>query len=1099
MCSRIRLLLFLSLALLLTLGLPTLGLGPRAARAEEDGDEPELPQEVPVAVSAEVDAADAADLGRYRLTLVFLPEEDVDRAYRIEVRLVARGSELLRLDHSPEPATPKWRKGQEVRYEIPVPVPFEAGLEAGQSMAILVGFYDPEQKKTLPPREADRLRENRVLVAEVRIPELGPTDDEATILRIVGRACALADEGRKPDAWKALERGLRRAAEDVTKERFRDAILDLGHFPPAPPSLLEKQIVEQRIPAELHRHLRKMSGRYYDRGHSIAALRILETIGGALAEQTDAAVIGALAEAERAQKDIQEIRLRLLARIDDEDKAKAEKTIRRLGPTASLLKKAEAWFKEKHYARARVLLRSLSTGSNRELANEARRRLDELEATWLAETPTEDAKLVDEALHHPAFERLATVATHNFLYIGPRTLVENIPKPSRLRFDLAYVFLTDLFGRLPNPGGDRITVFFKELWDFGGGQAGGRTIDIGRADHERRGYRVDTGLLYHELTHCVDDTLPIFAGWREGLANVGAAYSFEALGQKSDELHAFERNLRAFEQDYLGRDLEYWRIPGYGPSAGFFLHFVETYSRTPTGHDWKPYRRFFRDYRSAPVHDGREPYVARAFAWFLVQAFGQLAFDDLIRFRLPLVESDREAIQLEVESFARGEYRVARMAEELAFYSNSPLPRDLLVRRMVGYARGGRAADARELGLRRLGILYDWRVIGPFREKGADPRVQIFPPEREIDFAKEYPGDFNVCKWRVAGDGPVVTVTPTGWVSFNFSYQDNTATYAWTQVTVDEALDVHAHVRADDDFVLFVNGRLQDGYVNRGRNGSDWLWWRGPAEKVPDAMRLAVHLEAGKNTIVLKVKNRRGPAGFVFALSRPDGGPVADLATDVEPPATKRPLPPLPKTAWKTVTRHVFRSKSFASKLDVVVGAFKVVNRRLVGQSKGKGVGWRKYTVRPGFPKDAPSNLAWFPAKQTADLDDFRLTLELASKGGTAPKIAVTFQGEGGDDGLSGWTVIVHRGGKGKVQARVERYDRVVYQVPPQGAGADEVQALVLTCRNRRLSVSLGSTSLFDGVPITPIPGRHRIGFSTFGADPGLVSFRLETPEAPRR
>ena len=261
----------LGLLLLLAL-LALLPVGPGAARAEE-AEEPELPQEVPVAVTAEVDAADAADLGRYRLTLVFVPEEDLDRAYRIEVRLTARGRELLELDHSPEPATPTWRKGREVRYEIPVPIPFEAGLEAGQSMSILVGFYDPEQEKTIPPREAERMLGGRVLVAEVVIPELGPTDDEATILKILERARALAEEGRRPDAWKALERGLRRAAEDATKARFRDAILDLGHFPPAPPSLLEQQIVDQRITAELHRHLRMMAGRYYDRGNSIAALR----------------------------------------------------------------------------------------------------------------------------------------------------------------------------------------------------------------------------------------------------------------------------------------------------------------------------------------------------------------------------------------------------------------------------------------------------------------------------------------------------------------------------------------------------------------------------------------------------------------------------------------------------------------------------------------------------------------------------------------------------------------------------------------------------------------------------------------------------------
>ena len=82
--------------------------------------------------------------------------------------------------------------------------------------------------------------------------------------------------------------------------------------------------------------------------------------------------------------------------------------------------------------------------------------------------------------------------------------------------DLDYVFQTDLFGRVPNPGGDRVTVFFKELWDFGGGVGGGKTIDIGKADPGQRGYRVDVGLLYHELTHCIDDTDPIFEGFREG-------------------------------------------------------------------------------------------------------------------------------------------------------------------------------------------------------------------------------------------------------------------------------------------------------------------------------------------------------------------------------------------------------------------------------------------------------------------------------------------------------------------------------------------------------------------------------------------------------
>lgn len=1078
-------------ALLLLLAL---GAAPWTRRPAHADEESEVPSDVPVTIEARVDARDAADLGRWRLTLVFQPLADIDRAYRIELRLLHGNREVLALDHSPDPPTPRWRRGEIVTYEIPVPMPFEAGLQTGDRLDVRVGFFDPEVKQTIPPRTDRALPGNRQKVAELTVPDLGPTDGEERIGRILEHARALAEEGRKADAWKTLERGIRRAEEDATKARFRDAILALGHFEPAPPSLLEREIVRSRIARELRRHLRRMAGRYYDQGKLYAALRILEAIGGTLAEEANAAVIGALAQAQRAEKDIQQIHVRLLARITEDDKEKARREIRRLGLSRALLAKANEWFKAKHYGRARFLLRDLSLVSERDLATDARTRLDALEEAWLEETPPDEADLVEEALNHPAFDRLATVATHNFIYIGPKVLVENIPPMSRLRFDLAYVFLTDLFGRVPNPGGDRITVFFKELWDFGGGQAGGKTIDIGRADPEQRGYRVDTGLLYHELTHCVDDTSPILAGWREGLANMGAAYTFEALGQAGDDLHAFNANLNAFLEDYLDRDLAYWRIPGYGPSAGFFLYFVEEYTRTERGHDWKPYRKFFREYRKSPMRDGREPCVIRAFAWYLIRAFGPKAFDDLLRFRLPLVESDRDAIGLEVRAFSRGEYHIARLADEFGFYPNSPLPRDLLARQLLGAnRRGGRPEEVKRIGREKLGILYDWRVIGPFRSKGADPWACVFPPEREIDFAREYADDFNVCKWRLAGEGPVVTVSPMGWVSFNFSYQDDTATYALTHVTVDEDQEVHVHIRADDDFTLFVNDRLVNGYRNRGSNGSDWLWWRGPAQRVPDAMRLPIRLHAGRNKLLLKVKNRVGGAGFILALSRPDGGPIMNLATDVDPSSEESTSARRPaRASWKTVLRHVFRTKSFSSKLETAVGSFRIVNRRLIGQSTDGRVAWRKYTVRPGFPKDSPSNLVWIRAKHTEDVSDFRLTLDLAPRNGGVPKIAVTFQGEGGDDGLSGWTLIVHPRGEGLLGARLERYDRLVCQTKPLDAPGGEIQPLVLTYRDRRLTVTLGDLVLFEDVPITPIPGRHRIGFATFGPSPGLAELRLE-------
>lgn len=180
----------------------------------------------------------------------------------------------------------------------------------------------------------------------------------------------------------------------------------------------------------------------------------------------------------------------------------------------------------------------------------------------------------------------------------------------------------------------------------------------------------------------------------------------------------------------------------------------------------------------------------------------------------------------------------------------------------------------------------------------------------------------------------------------------------------------------------------------------------------------------------------------------------------------------------------------------MTVGKFKVANQRLFGEATDKRVQWRKYTVRPGFPADAPSNLLWVREKTTEDLGDFRLRLGLVPPKDKAPKIAVTFQGEGGTDGLSGWTLLVHPEDGGKVAARLERYEVLAYQtvplpVPEAQRSAEEV-SLVLTYEDRRLTVALGEVVLLRAVSIDPIPGRHRVGLATWGPEPAITSFELE-------
>ena len=1071
--GRIRLSLFLATALALLFGVP-------AANAQE--------AEIDVRVKATIDDRDVALTGQFKLKLEHTPNQDVGGAFSVQIVLAAWARRVLTVSHAPPKPTLSWKMGLPVAYEVPVPFPFDADLSGADFLDIRLGFVEAATGRVTAPANCVELSEGLGVVARIEVPRTTASTDEA-----LAAAEAMVKEGRRDDAWAALQLGLRRADGDPAKLRFRDAMSKLGASAP-PLSIEEEQIVAQRIDDEKRRCLRIDAGRFFDRRKYHAALRVLDAIGGKLEEQGSQAVLGAVNEQKRVEKDAQDIREKMFEDLSKEEQAEADAALKSTGLTREVLRRADEWVKQKKWAVARYALNKLYRGDDGPAGKEAWAKLKEVEKAWAAWTPPDEQALVDASLNHPSFARTKWVASREFIFIGPKTLVEGIPAPSKLRFDLSYVFLTDLFGRRPNPGGDRVTVYFKELFDFGGGIGGGKTIDIGKADPNAKETRVDNGLLYHELTHCVDDTNPIHEGFREGLANFGAAYCFEAMGQNEDVIHSFQSNIDAFRRDYLARDLEYWRIENYGPSAGFFLHFVEKYAKTKTGHDWAGYRRFFREYRSAPIKEGREPFVIRAIAHHLVNAFGPGAFDDLVAFRFPLVPADRDAIEREIEAWEGGEGSVVDAASALADAPNSPLPRDVAQRRLVQLLNSKNDEEARSAGRDELGILYDWRGIGPFQQAGADPGSFPFPPEYEIDFGRDYPGRGNVCRWTEAKSDGAVKIDASGWVTFDFSYQDDTASYALTHATVPADTDGWAYFRADDDLTLFVNGEAAGSYEARGILAS-MVWWRGPMARMPDAMRLPVRLRKGRNRILVKIRNRGGPSGFVLALCRRDGKTVEGLVTDRDAPAP--PVwrnPPPPEDHWKRAVRHDFAGRQFASWLGVTAGRFEAANKALSGAATDKSVAWRKYTVRPGFPKDAPSNLAWLAPKLTENLDAFRLTLDVGSAKNQAPKIAVTFQGEGETDGLSGWTLILRGAGDGKAKASLERYDRQVCESANCDFTWGETIPLVVAYEARRVSVWLANATLLADVPIEPIPGRNRIGFATWGAEPRISGLTLDVP-----
>ncbi|MEO0480826.1 MAG: hypothetical protein AAF196_15245, partial [Planctomycetota bacterium] len=707
-------------------------------------------QEVPASVLFSVDTSDLGTLRRATASFSWTTNAPIEESLGVRLELRVDGTTVLRRDHSPPIPTTDWSTEEPTRYDLPLVfaiVP-DIALEAN-ALEVWIGFLDPRSGRVRSASMGRRERSGLARIGRFDFPFDESEPDQALVDSVIDQATNLAKEDPEA-AWSMCESLLRRTEDYRLKADLRDALDEIGRFEPKALTFEEQQIVRGRINGEYRRYLRLIAGRHWDRGDLFAALVLLDEIGGTLAEEAGSAVLGALNEADRVTRDRDDLVERIYSMSDEQEQRFRALREEFEGDDDGLFDRARDLAKKPDgRAIARRIFGLLrSQARYREEATEAKEQLEE---SWIKDIPKDQIALADEARDHPAFARTTHVASHRFVFIGPKKLVEGIPDDSKRHFDLAYVYLTDLFGRVPNPGGDRVTVYYKELWDFGGGVGGGKIIDIGRANPDSKKTRVDNGLLYHELTHCIDDTNPIYPGFREGLADFGAAFALHELGQRGPARASIGAARRGFLQDYLERDLEYWRIPNYAPSAGFLLHFITEYGkREGGGYEWQRYRKFFRDFRDSPVKDARTPYVARSFAYHLVQAFGEEAFGDLIRFRWPLVRSDLESIALEQES-------PTKRADPTEFedFEGSPVTRDLTAYEV---ARDPDPDSAEE----ELGILRHWRVIGPFRMDGSDPDAFRFPPEHEVIYEKDYVSGDTRPRWFVPGRKPV-TVEDMGW------------------------------------------------------------------------------------------------------------------------------------------------------------------------------------------------------------------------------------------------------------------------------------------------------------------------------------------------
>jgi len=173
------------------------------------------------------------------------------------------------------------------------------------------------------------------------------------------------------------------------------------------------------------------------------------------------------------------------------------------------------------------------------------------------------------------------------------------------------------------------------------------------------------------------------------------------------------------------------------------------------------------------------------------------------------------------------------------------------------------ATQLRALGVplelaKKNGYITHFWVCGPIGSRDDLTKGDAFDPAKPIDLAAAVKMGEVTQGWRFA---PVDD--PSGLLDLEkaAARQDNTGAYAYSEITVDEAQDVVLKVGSDDDVFAWVNGKLAGKFVgNRG-----WT---------VDQDTYEAHLEAGRNTVLLKVLNGGAQWSASCRVLTQDGKPL---------------------------------------------------------------------------------------------------------------------------------------------------------------------------------------------------------------------------------
>jgi hypothetical protein len=172
----------------------------------------------------------------------------------------------------------------------------------------------------------------------------------------------------------------------------------------------------------------------------------------------------------------------------------------------------------------------------------------------------------------------------------------------------------------------------------------------------------------------------------------------------------------------------------------------------------------------------------------------------------------------------------------------------VLYQQALGFARDGDQIESvtkalEDLGhpadlVRLLGFVTRWKVIGPFDNTGRAGFEKVFPPENELRFDAEYDGKDGKVRWK-----DFETAHRAGMVDFNQAYAPlkEVTGYAFAEFHSENARPAELRLGCKNGWKVWFNGRYLFGRDEYHRGAE------------LDQYRLPVELEAGRNTILVKL------------------------------------------------------------------------------------------------------------------------------------------------------------------------------------------------------------------------------------------------------